>query len=287
MWHQNRDEIDITLSDLLDFMNKEIIALAALVAIIISLISSGSFISLSNGQSLPQTNNSTTGSVNKPLPVLLIHGYASDVSLWKKWEDLLKKDGIPFYPITFYKSDDKCGSAADHAKELNTQVQQILQNKSTGSKQQVNIVGHSKGGLDARVFLANSTYTNNKAVANLIMIGTPNAGSPIAQTSNICEPAMEDLKPGAADTKVGMNPTVKYYTIGGDWNPSLILNCPQLLGGIGYSQLPKPNDGLVPLSSLESQGYFHNLGHTQNCHSNLLSDKEYALAKPILVEAGK
>ena len=100
MWHQNRYEIDITLSDLLDFMNKEIIALAALVAIIISLIGSGSFISLSNGQSLPQANNSTTGSVNKPLPVLLIHGYASDVSLWKIWEDLLKKDGIPFYPIT-------------------------------------------------------------------------------------------------------------------------------------------------------------------------------------------
>jgi uncharacterized alpha/beta hydrolase family protein len=264
------------------YMYKQIITLSALVAIIISVIGSGSFISLSNGQSLPQANNSATGGAKERIPVLLIHGYASDVSVWKKWEDLLKKDGIPFYPITFYKSDDKCGSAADHAKELNTQVQQILQNMTTGSKQ-VNIVGHSKGGLDARVFLANNTYTNNKAVANLIMIGTPNAGSPIAQTSNICEPAVEDLKPGAADTKVGMNPTVKYYTIGGDWNPSLILNCPQLLGGIGYSQLPKPNDGLVPLSSLESQGYFHNLGHTQNCHSNLLSDKEYALAKPILV----
>ena len=111
------------------------------------------------------------------------------------------------------------------------------------------------------------------------MIGTPNAGSPIAQSSNICKPAVEDLKPGAADTKVGMNPNVKYYTIAGDWNPSLVFNCPQLLGGVGYSQLPKPNDGLVPLSSVESQGYFHNLGHTSNCHSNLLSDKEYQLAK--------
>jgi hypothetical protein len=43
-----------------------------------------------------------------------------------------------------------------------------------------------------------------------------------------------------------MNPYTKYYTIAGDWNPSLLLNCPQLFGGIGYSQLPKPNDGLVP-----------------------------------------
>ena len=115
------------------------------------------------------------------------------------------------------------------------------------------------------------------------MIGTPNAGSPIAQSSNICKPAVEDLKPGAPDTKVAMNPNTKYYTIAGDWNPSLLLNCPQLLGGIVYSQLPKPNDGLAPLSSVESQGYFHNLGHTSNCHTNLLSDKEYQLAKPILV----
>jgi hypothetical protein len=54
---------------------------------------------------------------------------------------------LHFYPITFYKSDDKCGSAADHAKELNMQVQQILKNMTaTGfSPKQINIVGHSKG----------------------------------------------------------------------------------------------------------------------------------------------
>ena len=42
----------------------------------------------------------------------------------------------------------------------------------------VNIVGHSKGGLDARVFLAHNITRDD--VANLIMIGTPNAGSPLA-----------------------------------------------------------------------------------------------------------
>ncbi|MFL6355046.1 MAG: hypothetical protein ACJ71C_00575 [Nitrososphaeraceae archaeon] len=63
----------------------------------------------------------------------MIHGYASDASIWSKWEDLLKKDGIIFYPITFYKSDDKCASAADHAKELNIQVQQILNNMTMTS----------------------------------------------------------------------------------------------------------------------------------------------------------
>jgi uncharacterized alpha/beta hydrolase family protein len=273
-------EINITYRSLYGFidMNKEMMAVLA-ISIMFIIMAGGSFAIIANGQS--QTTN--TAATKKPLPVLLIHGYASDASVWSKWEDLLKKDGITFYPITFYKSDDKCGSAAEHAKELNLQVQQILNNMKGSSPKQVNIVGHSKGGLDARVFLANSSYSSNKAVANLIMIGTPNAGSPIAQSSNICKPAVDDLKPGAPDTKVRMNPNTKYYTIAGDWNPSLLLNCPQLLGGIGYSQLPKPNDGLAPLSSVESQGYFHNLGHTSNCHSNLLSDKEYQLAKPILV----
>jgi uncharacterized alpha/beta hydrolase family protein len=265
-------------------MNTEIMAISA-VSVMFIIVAGGSFLSIANGQSQAQSSNTTGiggGTIKKPLPVLLIHGYASDASVWSKWEDLLKKDGITFYPITFYKSDDKCGSAADHAKELNLQLRQILNNIKSSPKQ-INIVGHSKGGLDARVFLANNAFTNNKAVANLIMIGTPNAGSPIAQSSNICKPSVEDLKPGAVDTKVGMNPNIKYYTISGDWNPSLLLNCPQLLGGIGYSQLPRPNDGLVPLSSVESQRYFHNLGHTSNCHSNLLNDKEYQLAKPILL----
>ena len=49
------------------------------------------------------------------------------------------------------------------------------------------------------------------------MIGTPNAGSPIAQSSDICEPAIEDLKPAAADTRVAMNSNTKYYIIAGDY----------------------------------------------------------------------
>ncbi|MFZ0895538.1 MAG: hypothetical protein WAZ77_13660 [Candidatus Nitrosopolaris sp.] len=145
----------------------------------------------------------------------------------------------------------------------------------------MNIVGHSKGGLDARVYLASRTPD----VANLIMIGTPNAGSPLAQSSNICVPAMYDLKSGAADTLVKMNPNTKYYTIAGNWNPSSG-NCPLSLflplEQMGYNNLPKPNDGLVPVSSVESQRYFHSLGHPNSCHTNLLSEYEYGLARDIL-----
>jgi len=104
------------------------------------------------------------------LPVLLLHGYLEDVTIWRTWENLLTEDGIPFYTVTF-TNDDECGSAAAHAIELQRIIQKFL-NSTDYTK--VNIAAHSKGGLDARAYLA----TGTDDVASLIMIGTPNAGSP-------------------------------------------------------------------------------------------------------------
>ena len=231
------------------------------------------------GQSSNTTTKNNTSNNSTP-PVLLIHGYMADASVWNKWVDLLKEDGIVAYSITFEQSDDKCGSAAQHAKELSEIIRQI---KDETGQNKVNIVGHSKGGLDARVYLANNT----KDVANLVMIGTPNAGSPIAQSSEVCTPAVYDLRPGAPATEVKMNPNTKYYTIAGEWDPKSG-NC-QLTPFLpieqsGFFSLSKPNDGMVPLSSVESQDYFINLGHSKSCHTNLMSDYEYGLAKEVIVE---
>ena len=92
----------------------------------------------------------------------------------------------------------------------------------------VNIVGHSKGGLDARVYLADNITRND--VANLIMIGTPNAGSPIADlvvqeplpyiekifgksfaSYWLCMPALLDLQTSSSDTNC--NPKSKYQLL--------------------------------------------------------------------------
>jgi len=259
-----------------------VVALFVSLMIVSNSISSNETFNLSEmvyGQSSNTTSNNDTSNDSR-LPVLLIHGYMADASVWNKWVDLLKKDGISAYPITFKQSDDKCGSSAEHAKELSKIIGQI---KDETGQNKVNIVGHSKGGLDARVYLANDT----KDVANLVMIGTPNAGSPLAQSSEVCTPAVYDLRPGAAATEVKMNPNTKYYTIAGEWDPKLG-NCQLSLFApmeqSGSSTLPKPNDGVVPLSSVESQDYFINLGHSKSCHTNLMSDYEYGLAKEVIVE---
>jgi pimeloyl-ACP methyl ester carboxylesterase len=237
-------------------MNKKNnIVTVAIAVISIAIIVSGSFVSLASSQS------------EKPLPVLLIHGYVEDAAIWKKWEDLLKKDGIQFFTITFKDSDDKCGSAEQHAKELEKRVQDV---KQQSGAQKINIVGHSKGGLDARVFL---DITDTKDVANLIMIGTPNAGSPAAETNDACAPAIFDLRPGANATKAVMNPNTKYYTITGDWLPAVQ----------GNPAIPGHDDGLVPVESVETEGYFQSLGRTEHGHAELLQEQEYNMAKDVLL----
>jgi hypothetical protein len=135
------------------------------------------------------------------------------------------------------------------------------------------------------MYLGNSTQD----VANLIMIGTPDAGSPLAVNNDVCAPAVYGLKPGAQDTRLKVNPNTKYYTIAGDWNPDT-RNCDLSLSSpiqqVGYDSLPKPNDGndgMVPLSSVESLEYSDSLGHSKSCHSNLLSEYEYGLAKDVLM----
>ena len=55
----------------------------------------------------PSANSSTIAASTapkKPLPVLLIHDFLSDASIWNTWQALFKKDGIPSFPVRPYSS---------------------------------------------------------------------------------------------------------------------------------------------------------------------------------------
>jgi pimeloyl-ACP methyl ester carboxylesterase len=240
--------------------NTKFIIVIALAAIAIA-IGVAAFASLAN--SPPEAS---IGGENPSSPVLLVHGLGEDASMWKKWEELLTNDGVQYHTVTFRESDDKCGTALAHALELGKRIDEISRSNPSG---QVNIVGHSKGGIDARVYLANGT----QSVANLIMIGTPNNGTPMAERTSLCAPAVWDVLPEANATKVGSNPNTKYYTIAGDWA--------QEVGG--NPLIPGPDDGLVPVSSAESGGNFQSLGRTEHAHLELLGEEEYNLARDVLL----
>src|SRR5919112_6661456 len=129
-------------------VNKRFVIVIAIVVIAIAI---GAAIFTSSANRSAQT--SISGG-NPTSPVLLVHGLGEDASMWKKWEELLAKDGIQYHTITFQESDDKCGTALSHAVELGKRVDEIIGSNPSG---QVNIVGHTKGGIGARVSLANGT----------------------------------------------------------------------------------------------------------------------------------
>jgi pimeloyl-ACP methyl ester carboxylesterase len=277
-------------------------AIAILAILLLTVIATSSF-PLANGQQ-PE----------KPLPVLLIHGYASDASVWETWKQLLRNDNITFRAVTFADdpgttlvNEDKCGTAVDHASELNQIVEDF---KSDTGSEKINIVAHSKGGLDARVYLANDLSNND--VENLIMIGTPNLGSPLAIGSLtvppmvypylinfICAPAVYDLIPGSAATQEVKNENTRYYTIAGDWIPDPYINFIYPFFDTDCSSLPwlplqrwanivlfwwEADDGIVPIWSSAPRGQgFVNIGVTDNCHTNLFSEEEYKEAQEVLL----
>jgi len=259
--------------------NKKDLFLIISTVIIISLSltpSLRSLVNIANAQS-PICDNkiSSPSPPYNGLPVILIHGYREDSSVWYQWENYLSDDKVPFCAISFQPSSngpydqnnyDACGSAAHHAKDLAQIVQYV---KQVTGQDKVNIVGHSKGGLDARVYLAD---TNTPDIANLIMIGTPNAGGLWAD-SNVfnpfdkCIPAKKDLTSYANDIKAIQNNHTQYYDIAGV-----------------CSFLPKPNDGFVTVESAQSLLYSKHLPPTEDCHLFLLGKSEYQLVvKSILL----
>jgi pimeloyl-ACP methyl ester carboxylesterase len=246
------------------------------------------------------------GQSEKPLPVLLIHGYRSTNEVWNEWVDRLENLGIETEAVSFEDdpataiNEDKCGSAEDHATKLN---QKITDFKAETGKEKINIVTHSKGGLDARVYLANNPSSAD--VANLIMIGTPNEGSPLADRYYLrddCKPAVYDLITTSPVLNVGKNEHTKYHTIASNWvseYPFVWLpedvNCPSpsnwfdIAGWnfltfqyVGRYEILEPNDGIVPVDSVEESGEFDSLGRTDNCHTNMFTDEEFQKALGVL-----
>jgi uncharacterized alpha/beta hydrolase family protein len=234
---------------------------------------------------------------SKPLPVLLIHGYNSAASVWTDWDKFLTNSQIPHKAVTF-PLNDECGSAQDHA----TQLQKIVEDyRKKMHVDKINIVAHSKGGLDTRIYLSNNI--SNDAIANFIMIGTPNKGSPVEDEfylTDKCTPAASDLKTTSniaksAESEIH-NPHTVYYTIAGNWTHDYIPfttydnNClePDITWlnsqYVGKSLIKGPSDGLVPLWSSEIKNEYKPLGEIDKCHTRLLNDESYKLAEPILIQ---
>ncbi|MDE7085025.1 MAG: triacylglycerol lipase, partial [Clostridia bacterium] len=105
-------------------------------------------------------------------PVVLVHGFGfrdgKRLCYWGRIPNLLKAKGGK----VFYGEQDSCGTIEDNACFLKDRIVQVL--KETGAEK-VNIIAHSKGGLEARYLI--SSMKEADKIASLTTIGTPHRGS--------------------------------------------------------------------------------------------------------------
>ncbi len=110
-------------------------------------------------------------------PIMLVHGWNSSGSTWTSFSnDYLVPDGIPYLIPNDGASDLILPRAysINNANGISEEIQRML-NKFGVDK--VNIVAHSKGGLDSRMYLR---LYGGQYVENLVQIATPNHGSRVA-----------------------------------------------------------------------------------------------------------
>lgn len=103
-------------------------------------------------------------------PILLVHGVFfrdfKKLNYWGRIPGELTKNGAAI----FYGEHQSAASVADSAEELTARIRRIV--IDTGCEK-VNIIAHSKGGLDCRYAIANGA---DSMVASLTTINTPHRG---------------------------------------------------------------------------------------------------------------
>lgn len=112
-------------------------------------------------------------------PILLVHGLGfRDWRYFNYWGRIPKeliKNGAKIY----YGNQEACASVAVNAEEIRRRVLEITEETGCGK---VNIIAHSKGGLDSRYAIAKLGIEDK--VATLTTVGTPHRGSQITDLAN-------------------------------------------------------------------------------------------------------
>ncbi len=120
---------------------------------------------------------STTNCSTK-YPILLVHGvaYRDDIKIlpyWSKIPSNLRRHGAKIY----LSKQNAFNSHIDNALQIRKRIIKILE--KTGAKK-VNIIAHSKGGIESRYLVSRLNMDN--MVASITTLATPHRGSIISDT---------------------------------------------------------------------------------------------------------
>jgi LPXTG-motif cell wall-anchored protein len=117
-----------------------------------------------------------------PRPVVLVHGMNSNAATWSAYQGFLDaaNPGWKAYAVdTMDTSSLVPGSIAENAAKEAAFIDDV---QRTNNAWQVDLVAHSMGGLISRSYIQNLMPAPGgvRAVDRLVMLGTPNGGSPCA-----------------------------------------------------------------------------------------------------------
>lgn len=108
-------------------------------------------------------------------PVILVHGIVlKDIKFFKAFGRIEKKLASEVYLVSTARTDG-FGTVENNAEQLKTFILNIL---AAEPVDKVNLIAHSKGGLDAKYMIENLGMREH--VASLTTLCTPHMGSPIA-----------------------------------------------------------------------------------------------------------
>lgn len=105
-------------------------------------------------------------------PILLVHGMGfrdnRSIGYWGRIPQRLEENGFEVY----LSGQDSNGSIESNAKKVSDSIDRILNAKNA---EKVNIIAHSKGGLEARYIASTLGYSGK--IASITTLSTPHNGS--------------------------------------------------------------------------------------------------------------
>ncbi len=180
-------------------------------------------------------------------PILLVHGvFFRDFKFpnyWGRIPDELVANGATI----FYGNHQSALSIADSGVELAKRIEEIVSQKGC---EKVNIIAHSKGGLDCRYALSKCGV--DKYVASLTTINTPHRGCMFADF--LLKKISGDIQQKVAG---GYNATLKKL---GDTNPDFIT----AVNDLTYSSCKEFNENVPDVSGI----YYQSVGSRLNRAGN-------------------
>ncbi len=175
-------------------------------------------------------------------PIMLVHGWDGSVDSWQPdsaWPAGLRARDLPFHIIEIAPD----GRVSDNGAEITQRVSDLTERFGV---ERINIVAHSKGGVDAREHVR-----HHDDVEILVMIATPNGGTPMSMVGGISQ--LDWFGSGVRDMSLASmqqynlttrpNAETTYVTASGAYDSAWALHFARRIG---------PNDEAVGTASVES-----------------------------------